>query len=141
MKVLLDTNILLDVLLVREPHFEDSKAILTLVATESIQGYVTANSVLDTYYVARKNMTEIEACTAMRNLMDLVAIIAVEGRDCERALLLDHCDFEDAVLLCCGERAEMDVIVTRDAELQSTWHETLKVMTPGALQNLCTPSF
>jgi len=136
MKVLLDTNVVLDVLLVREPHFEDAKALFTLVAAESIRGYVTANSILDTYYVACKRVPKIEARAAIRNLMDMFSVISVEERDCERALLIDLSDFEDAVLLCCGKRADIDVIVTRDAELQNAQYGKIQVVAPDALRKM-----
>lgn len=55
MKVLLDTNIILDVALERQPHFEASEQILAFAEQGQITGYISASTFGDLYYVIRKN--------------------------------------------------------------------------------------
>ena len=55
MRVLVDTNIILDVLLEREPFFSSAKALLQTIESRQIQGYLTATTLTDIFYIARKN--------------------------------------------------------------------------------------
>lgn len=133
MKILLDTNVLLDALTMREPHFDSAKAVFLAVANEAVEGHITTNSMLDTYYVARKHMPEKAAREAIQNMLDLFSVVSVEHKDCEKALLMEMRDFEDAVLLCCAARSGVDTVVTRDAELCGTQHEGIRIVAPDVL--------
>ncbi|WP_322742502.1 PIN domain-containing protein [Gloeocapsopsis crepidinum] len=55
MRVLVDTNIILDALLLREPFFIDAKALLNAIESKQLQGYVTATTLTDIFYIARKS--------------------------------------------------------------------------------------
>ena len=54
MKVLLDTNIIVDVALGRQPYFEASEKILLLVEQEQVVGYISASTFSDLYYIIRR---------------------------------------------------------------------------------------
>lgn len=132
MKVLLDTNILLDALTKRVPFFEQAETLFLHVANDRIEGYVTANSILDTYYIAKKHLGDDRAREAIAHLMKVFTVLAVTKRDCTAALGLAMGDFEDAVLLCCGARAGVHMIVSRDAGFQQVQHETVSIVSPIA---------
>lgn len=53
-RILLDTNIILDIALKREPHFELSSKIFELFDKKHIIGHITATTVTDIYYISRK---------------------------------------------------------------------------------------
>ncbi len=55
MKILLDTNILLDVALERQPYFEASEQILFFAEPGQIAGYISASTFGDFYYIIRKD--------------------------------------------------------------------------------------
>lgn len=54
MKVLLDTNIIVDNALERQPFWETSEQVLLLVEQGQVEGYISASTFGDLYYIIRK---------------------------------------------------------------------------------------
>jgi predicted nucleic acid-binding protein len=96
-KVLFDTNVVLDVLLAREPHAAVAARLFTLVDNERIDGAVCATTVTTVAYVATKAVGGKQAKKLLRRLLDLFAA-AVDRQVLEGALRLDFEDVEDAVI-------------------------------------------
>lgn len=113
-KVLLDTNIILDALTSRKPFHQHAERILLLAAEEKIQGFVTANSVTDIYYLVRKVVSSDKAREAIRDLLQTVSVVAIDGDDCEVALASAVDDLEDALVDVCAAKVQADYIVSRD---------------------------
>jgi predicted nucleic acid-binding protein len=128
--ILLDTNIVLDALLTREPYHGLAEDIFALAGTEKITGYVTANSVTDIYYIVKKRLGDSVARKALRDMINVFAVIPVDGRDCRRALDSEIADFEDGVVMVCATKCELDCIVTRDAEFLRYKKYPIPVLTP-----------
>jgi len=97
-KVLFDTNVVLDVLLAREPHAAVAARLFTLVDSERIDGAVCATTVTTVAYLAAKAVGGRRARTLLRRLLDLFAVAAVDRQVLEAALRLDFADAEDAVI-------------------------------------------
>ena len=115
MKCLIDTNVILDVLLKREPFYNDSASILTLSGQEDIILYVSASSITDIYYIAYQTLRNKEKVKQMlRKLLKIVLIAGVSGDDIRNALALSWRDFEDSVQYSVALLQEMDGIVTRN---------------------------
>lgn len=57
MRVVLDTNVIIDAVASRQPFCEEAKEILLMVSEEKISGYVTANSIKDIFYVIRRSLS------------------------------------------------------------------------------------
>ena len=60
MKIFLDTNIILDVLVKREPYYIDSARIWTLIKEKSIQGYISAITINNFYYISKNGVKVME---------------------------------------------------------------------------------
>ena len=120
MKALLDTNILLDAIASRAPFSEAAQKIFLLAAQGHIEGYITANSMTDIYYITRKSLSDNETREALYNLLQIFNVIDVCGKDCKAALSSPVADFEDAVVSECGKKAQVDFIVTRDEDFQNS---------------------
>ncbi|RAM51779.1 MAG: hypothetical protein C6Y22_09615 [Hapalosiphonaceae cyanobacterium JJU2] len=60
MRVLIDTNILLDYLLDREPFVQDAKALFNTIDSGQVVGYVTATTLTDIFYIARRHTRSID---------------------------------------------------------------------------------
>lgn len=60
MRVLLDTNIVLDYLLEREPFLQDAEALFQAIGSEQVVGYVTATTLTDIFYIARRQTQSVE---------------------------------------------------------------------------------
>jgi len=117
MKILLDTNIIIDNLSLREPHGQNAKIIFDLIAQNKIIGYVTTSSITDIYYVLRKTFNEIESKEKIKIILNLLNAIEVTKTDCFNALESSISDFEDALIFVCAEKENLNFIVTRDIEL------------------------
>jgi predicted nucleic acid-binding protein len=97
-KVLFDTNVVLDVLLAREPHAGVASRLFTLVDNERIDGAVCAATVTTVAYVATKAVGGKQAKKLLGQLLDLFAVAAVDRRVLEGALRLHFEDVENAVV-------------------------------------------
>ena len=98
MKYLIDTNIILDVLLRREPFYNDSANVLNLSGQKDITLYVTASSITDIYYIAYQTLRNKEEVKQMLiKLLKIVLVASVSGEEIKNALALPWKDFEDSV--------------------------------------------
>ena len=116
MRVLIDTCIIVDFLQKREPSFKNSHIIFLAVANYSFDGYITAKSVADIYYIMHhyfhdNNKTRIE----IEKLFKLFGVLDTTEFDCKKALLSPISDYEDALMVETSVRNNLDCIVTRNA--------------------------
>ena len=118
MKILLDTNIVLDAIASRRPYNKNAEKIFLLVAGEKAEGFITANCVTDIYYIARKTLTDALVRKALRHIFSIFSVVDVRGKDCETALDVPVIDYEDALLAVCAKKAAVDYVITRDEGLQ-----------------------
>lgn len=129
MKILVDTNIIIDTLTGRETFREPAEQIFILAANQIEDMYITASSATDIYYLVRKHLHNTEQSkNTMSKLYQLFGILDVTANDCQDALLLDMKDYEDAVISCCAKRNQMDYIVTRN--IKDYEHSKVKVLLP-----------
>ncbi len=118
-KIALDTNIVLDAICNRK-EAAVAQALFMEVAEDRAVGVITANAVTDIYYIARKSVGSESAREAVKNLMTLFDIAAVDGDICGSAVYSKMDDFEDAVFAFAAEREGVDYIATRDAGLMDS---------------------
>jgi predicted nucleic acid-binding protein len=133
MRVLLDTNIILDFLLAREPFFSDADALMQSIRSGQIQGFVTATTLTDIFYIARKSKGIEMAKQNVSDLLTTMQICTVDRSILEEAISFSLPDFEDAVQLACAISENLDAIVTRDAE--GFAGANLPVLSAGELLN------
>lgn len=116
MRILLDTNVVLDVLLGREPWQAEASAIWQAVDEGQVVAYVPASAITDIYYVARKLTDLVRARRSVQVCLDAFHVCAVDRFVLERALVLSGSDYEDNVQIACAELNGLDAIVTRDPD-------------------------
>lgn len=115
MKIMCDTNIIIDVLLEREPFIENSYKVLKLCEEHKIEGFVSASSVTDIYYLVRKYTHSMElAYRAVGKLLEIVKVCAVTNNDVLIAFQKKAKDFEDCLVATCAKSIHCDYIVTRN---------------------------
>ena len=114
MRVLLDTNIILDVLLEREPFVTDAQALFDAIESQTVERYVTATTLTDIFYIVRKSKGIQTGKDAVSRLLATMKICPVNRRILQAAILSNLSDFEDAVQLVCATSLNLDAIVTRD---------------------------
>lgn len=129
-KILVDTNILLDYLLEREPYFNDAKDIILSCIDGNSKGCIAAHSIPNVFYILRRDFTAKERREVLSNLC---SIFEVEGID--KAKLLsglankNFTDFEDCLQMECAKSFGADYIVTRNVLDYST--SKIKPITPS----------
>lgn len=114
MKVLIDTNIILDIFNMRQPHLDSSVAALTLCEEKKI-GSIIASQTTDIFYLlCRDGKTNREAKKILTGLADNFSIQSIIAADVENVLASEMPDYEDALLAICAKRHKMDYIITRN---------------------------
>ena len=116
MKIIVDTNVILDFLLLRESHMADAKELFKKISQEEVEAFTTASSVTDIYYIIAKRLGGDTARGAVRHLLTILGVIAVDGDDCIGALDFPIADFEDALVSVCANREGVNHIVSNDKE-------------------------
>lgn len=116
-RVLVDTNVLLDYLLCREPYDQAARKIVIACKKKRVTGCVAAHSISNIFFILRKAFS-IEECR--RLLSSLCELFEVEGIDKAKVLwaLADRTfsDFEDCLQMECAVAFHADYIVTRNCE-------------------------
>ena len=130
MKALLDTNVILDVLLKRAPHFSESAAVWAAIEEGRAEGCTPARAITTIHYIARKVSTAQAATETVRLILEVLEVAGVSGDVIHEAIQLDWPDFEDAVTASAALEAGCDLIVTRDTA--GFAGSKVKAMTPRA---------
>lgn len=112
MKILLDTNIVLDLLMDRMPFADAAAELFSKVEDGTIMGYVCGSTITTVYYLAAKAVGAPRAQEEIRKLLSLFEVAPVNRLVLESALVDDFMDFEDAVIHEAACHAGVDVIVT-----------------------------
>lgn len=117
MRILIDTNVIIDALTSRKPWNESAEKIFIMAANNIIEMYITASSATDIYYLVRKHLQSKEqAKQVMSKLYTFVGILDVIDKDCLEALASQISDYEDAVIEQVARRTDMDYIITRNTK-------------------------
>ena len=114
MKVLLDTNVILDVWLAREPFWRDSAKLLGKVERKEIEGVICPTTVTTLHYLGKKILGEKKARSLIHGILDICEIGELSQRTFNRALESKVNDFEDAVIESVAILMEVDYIATRN---------------------------
>lgn len=113
-RLLVDLNVVLDVLLEREPHVARSVAVWTAVEEGRAEGLVTAHGFTTIFYLLAKRGGRDEVRRVIADLLSVFGVAAEDEAVVRRAAGLGMTDFEDAVGAAAAEAAGCDAIVTRD---------------------------
>lgn len=115
MRLMIDTNIFLDVMAKREPFFADSKAVLELCESKKVYGFLSASSATDIFYLVRRQLHSVElAYKALGSVLDIAKVLAVTNEDVLNAYMQRSPDFEDCLMATCAKANKCDAIVTRN---------------------------
>jgi len=128
-QVLFDLNVILDVLVRREPHYADAARLWALAETGQIKGFVAAHSFTTLFYLYRRQNNDDKAYQAIRMLLRVFEVAGVDRSAIETACDLGWRDFEDAVQSTAARSAGCQYLVTRDPKGYS--EQTLTVIQPA----------
>ncbi len=129
MRVLLDTNVVLDVVLAREPFAQASAALFKLHEQGKIDAYIAAITPINVFYITRKFKGGQEARQAVELLFGSLAVCPLSHGVLDEAYKLPFSDYEDAVQHASAAANGLDTIVTRD--IKDYKNATLPVFSPA----------
>ena len=133
MKLLLDTNIVVDVISKRD-GFEESLKLLKLCELGIVEGFVSTTTVTDVMYILRKHIDPDGVRSAVQTLLLIVDVAGVLKSDISSAFLSNVTDFEDAVQSSCAERIKADYIVTHN--IKDFGESSVPAISPSKAQEL-----
>ena len=116
MKILFDTNIVLDLLLERQPFVNDAQLLFEKVESGQLNGFLGATTVTTLDYLLSKSLSMRDAKVVIKKLLSLFDVAPVNRLVLEDALESGFSDFEDAVLHAAAMHNGAQAIVTRDAK-------------------------
>jgi predicted nucleic acid-binding protein len=133
-KLLFDTNVVLDVLLDRQPYAEASAAVWEAVERGVSEGMLAAHAVTTIHYLVQKEKGNARAKRVVTTILGIFTVAAVDDATVREALQLPFSDFEDAVTAAAARRSRCDFIVTRDPK--GFRESPVPALTPEAVRPL-----
>ena len=114
-RIMIDTNIFLDVLLDRDGLADSSAEFLRLCENHVCTGVITASCITDIFYIVRRQTHSTDAAyLAVGKILDIASVCDVTGADILLAFEKHSHDFEDCLLSTCAISNSCDAIVTRN---------------------------
>ena len=130
MNVLIDTNVILDFFINREPFANDAEKLFSLCETQKITGFITPITISNSYYILRKLGTHKKVINNLKQLLSITEILLMNKKVVENALVSDFKDFEDALqYFTASNYKKIGVIVTRNSK--DFKHSNIPVMEPN----------
>lgn len=129
--VFLDTNVVLDLLLKREPFAKDAAIIFELSKRKKLKISVSSLSINNIDYVIAKLESRAKARKVINQLIHLIEIESVSKSAVEKATQSAFKDFEDALQNYCAEEAKITTVVTRN--IKDYVRSDLAILTPPEL--------
>ncbi|WP_375328225.1 type II toxin-antitoxin system VapC family toxin [Microcystis sp. BLCC-F210] len=116
MKVLLDTNIIIDIALERQPYFTNSETVLAFVEQGQIEGYISASTISDLYYLIRKQKGRDLTIEFLQEILTFCQIATVNQAAIRMAFTTNFQDFEDSIQYSSALVNQLDAIITRNPQ-------------------------
>lgn len=129
MRVLIDTNIILDFLIKREPFYSDSKKVLLRCTHDGIEGFVSMHSVSNLWYLLRKESDE-KRRKCLKIICLALTVCFTNHQEVYNAINnTKFSDLEDCLQDACAYVNKLDYIVTRN--IKDFKHSRVKAMMPS----------
>ena len=134
--VLIDTNIILDYILKREPFAAAALECLDRLIIGKAGIWLTASTITDIYYVTRRALRDaVKAKDIIAKLLNAFRIMGVDKSDCLNALDARIHDYEDALVSVCAKKAKADYIITRN--VKDFEHSSVPALLPSDYLKNC----
>ena len=134
MKVLLDLNVVLDVILNRRPFLADSLAVWNAQQSGEFEGFLAATEFTNLFYIVERLAGNSKARSAVGVCLNAFTVVAVDRTVLHAAESLSGTDFEDNVCIACATAVAADWIVTRDTT--GFAQSSVPAITPADLMKL-----
>lgn len=128
MKVFLDSDVLIDLLLGRAEFLEDIKWILELSLTKKYKLYTSSLVIANIHYLISKTLNTKHAFVKIEKLLKLVKVLNVGEGEIKSSIASKFKDFEDGIQNYCAANSDMKIIITRN--IKDFKHSKLSILTP-----------
>lgn len=120
-KILIDTNVLIDYLLEREPFFNDAKEVILSCIDGKVKGCIAAHSISNMFFILRKDYNAKERREILINLCKIFDVEEIDKTKLLSGLANEgFSDFEDCLQMECAKSYQADYIVTRNVSDYTT---------------------
>jgi predicted nucleic acid-binding protein len=133
-RVLVDTNVVLDALLAREPWASEAQPVYTARDDSRVELCLLASTVTDVFYIVRKQAGREKARDSVATCLQVYTILAVSREVIERALARMGVDFEDDVQIAAADMEQLAYLMTRNVTDFAT--SPIPALTPPELATL-----
>jgi len=116
MRVLLDTNVILDFLLKRQPFFATADEIFVRIQNKEFRAFISTITPINAFYTTRMEKGKDIAFIAVEGLLNIVEVCRTNKSVLQNAFTLNFTDFEDAVQCASALAENLDAIVTRNGK-------------------------
>jgi predicted nucleic acid-binding protein len=116
MRLLIDTNVLLDVFFQREPHVRASAEVWQACEDGLCEGYISSLTPVNIYYIAQKQSSKAKARDLVIETLGVFGVAPLGLVELEAALQMDFPDYEDAVQVAAALSMGVDAVVTRNQD-------------------------
>lgn len=113
-KIMVDTNIWVDVVLNRPQFAELSKGAIMVCLEDGDEVLVAATSLKDIFYFASRSAGVEAGYRAVELVLEIATLAQVDGIVCKNALSLERPDYEVGIVSACIVAEKADAIITRD---------------------------
>lgn len=114
MKVFLDTNVMIDLIIERNPFFKQIAEITTIAEKNKIELFTSSLSFVNTFYVASKVNPKELVLETLKKFRIICNVSIIDELNIDKSLISEFEDFEDAVQYNSASYHECDYIITRD---------------------------
>jgi predicted nucleic acid-binding protein len=114
MRILIDTDVTLDFLLMRQPFAPEAREVFISCTQGQLTGYISAITPVNVFYIARKIIGTSAARSLIGSLLTVVDVCVLDAVTLKAAHHLSLTDFEDAVQTASAQASGIDAIITRN---------------------------
>lgn len=116
LKVAVDLNVVMDVLARRQPHFAGASELWARIEKGYVEGVIAAHSLTTLFYLISRHSGSEQAASAVRDVLEVYEVAAVDRAILESALGMGWSDFEDAVQMAAALESGAEYLVTRNPD-------------------------
>ena len=128
--IFIDTDVIIDFLIDREPHSREAAIIFTLIEQKKLKGYVSSLTFSNLYYVLRKIESHNKVIAKLDSISRLLTILKVDQQIIKLAIASEFPDFEDSIQYNCAlDYKKIDVLITQN--IKDYKGSQIPVMTPA----------
>jgi predicted nucleic acid-binding protein len=133
-KLFLDTNVLLDILQKREPHYPSSSQLLSQIVRGKHRGYASVLTFSNIYYILCREVAPKDAVRNIQKISTFIEMLTVTAEMGKKALSSEISDYEDALQYLCAKANKADYIITRNKK--DFVKSEIEILSPQEMLNI-----